>query len=58
MSQNLPSAAVVIGALRVNGKKSKLSKLLYTVTVILLDQEKGFYELKWIRCIIDILVSV
>ena len=54
----MSSAAVVIGAFRVIGKESKLSKLLYTVTVMLLEQEKGVYELKWIRCIIDILVSV
>ena len=32
----------------VNGKESKLSKLFYTI--MLKEQEKGFYDFKWIRC--------
>ena len=40
----------------VNGNESKLSKLLYTIK--LKQQERGFYDFKWIRCINDVLVSV
>ena len=40
----------------VNGKESKLSKLLYTI--MLKEHEKGSYNFKWIRCINDILVAV
>ena len=40
----------------VNGKESKLSKLLYLI--ILKEHEKGSYNFKWIRCINDILVAV
>ena len=35
----------------VNGKESKLSKLLYTI--MLKGHEKGSYNFKWIRCIND-----
>ena len=37
----------------VNGKESKLSKLLYTI--MLKKQENVFYDSKWIQCINDIL---
>ena len=40
----------------VNGKESKLSKLLYSI--MLKEHEKGSYNLKWILCINDILVAV
>ena len=40
----------------VNGKESKLSKLLYSI--MLKEHEKGSYNFKWIRCINDILVAV
>ena len=40
----------------VNGKESKLSKLLYSI--MLKEHEKGSYNLKWIRCINGILVAV
>ena len=40
----------------VNGKKSKLSKLLYSI--LLKEHEKASYNFKWIRCINNILVSV
>ena len=40
----------------VNGKESKLSKLLYSI--MLKEHEKGPYNFKWIRCINDILVAV
>ena len=42
----------------VNGKESKLSKLMYTI--ILKEHEKGLYVFKWNRCysINSILVSV
>ena len=40
----------------VNGKESKLSKLMYTK--MFKEQDKGLYDFKWIRCINDILVSV
>ena len=40
----------------VNGKESKLSKLLYSI--MLREHEKGSYNFKWIRCINDILVAV
>ena len=40
----------------VNGKESKLSKLLYAM--MLKEHEKGSYNFKWIRCINDILVAV
>ena len=40
----------------VNGKESKLSKLLYSIMVK--EHEKGSYNFKWIRCINDILVAV
>ena len=40
----------------VNGKGSKLSKLLYTI--MFNEQEKGVNDFKWIRCINDILISV
>lgn len=40
----------------VNGKESKLSKILYKM--LLHDFNTGFYEHKWIRSIKDILVSV
>ena len=40
----------------VNGKESKLSKLLYSI--MLKEHEKGSYNFKWIRRINDILVSV
>ena len=32
----------------VNGKESKLSKLLYSI--MLKEHEKGSYNFKWIRC--------
>ena len=40
----------------VNGKESKLSKLLYSI--MLKEHEKGSYNFKWIRCINEILVAV
>ena len=40
----------------VNGKETKLSKLLYSI--LLQEHKKGFNNFKWIRCINDILVSV
>ena len=40
----------------VNGKESKLSKLLYPI--MLKEHEKGSYNFKWIRCINDKLVAV
>ena len=40
----------------VNGKESKLSNILYSR--MLKEHEKGSYNLKWIHCINDILVSV
>ena len=40
----------------VNGKESKLSKLLYLI--MLKEHEKGSYNFKWIHCINDILVAV
>ena len=40
----------------VNGKETKLSKILYQK--MLHDYNAGIYEHKWIRCIRDILVSV
>ena len=40
----------------VNGKESKLSKLLYSI--MLKEHEKGYYNFKWIRCINDILIAV
>ena len=40
----------------VNGKESKLSKLLYSI--MLKEHKKGSYNFKWIRCINDILFAV
>ena len=40
----------------VNGKESKLSKLLYAI--MLKEHEKGSYNFKWTRCINDILLAV
>ncbi|MCU7801540.1 MAG: hypothetical protein KZQ70_15755, partial [gamma proteobacterium symbiont of Lucinoma myriamae] len=40
----------------INGKDSKLSKLLYKV--LLQEFSAGVYEHKWIKCIKDILISV
>ena len=40
----------------VNGKESKLSKLLYSI--MFQEHEKGSYNFKWIHCINDILVAV
>ena len=40
----------------VNGKESKLSKLLYSI--MFQGHEKGSYNFKWIHCINDILVAV
>ena len=40
----------------VNGKETKLSKILYKK--VLHDYNAGMYEHKWTRCIRDILVSV
>ena len=40
----------------INGKNSKLSKLLYTILVH--GHEHGNYDFKWVKCINDILVSV
>ena len=40
----------------VNGKESKLSKLLYSI--MLKEHEKGSYNFKWTHCINDILVAV
>ena len=40
----------------VNGKESKLSKLMYSI--MLKEHEKGSYNFKWICCINDILVAV
>ena len=39
----------------VNGKESKLSKLLYSI--MLKEHEKGSYNFKRIRCVNDILVA-
>ena len=38
----------------INGKNSKLSKVLYTILV----HEYGNYDFKWVKCINDILVSI
>ena len=40
----------------VNGKESKLSKLLYSI--MFKEHKKGSYNFNWIRCINDILVTV
>ena len=53
---NIKSRMICFWLSIVNGKESKLSKRLYTI--MLKEQEKGFYEFKWIRCINDMLVSV
>ena len=53
---NIKSRMVGFWLSIVNGKESKLSKLLYSI--MLKEHEKGSYNFKWIRCIYNILVAV
>ena len=53
---NIKSSMIGFWLSIVNGKESKLSKLLYSM--MLKEHEKGSYNFKWIRCINDILVAV
>ena len=53
---NIKSRMMGFWLSNVNGKESKLSKLLYSI--MLKEHEKGSYNLKWIRCINGILVAV
>ena len=53
---NIKSRVIGFWLLIVNGKESKLSKLLYSI--MLKEHEKGSYNFKWIRCINDIRVAV
>ena len=53
---NIKSRMIGFWLSLVNGKESKLSKILYQK--MLHDYNAGIYEHKWIRCIRDILVSV
>ena len=56
MQINIKSRMIGFWLSIVNGKESKLSKLLYSI--MLKEHEKGSYNFKWIRCINDILVAV
>ena len=53
---NIKSRMVGFWLSIVNGKESKLSKLLYSI--MLKEHEKGSYNFKWILCINNILVAV
>ena len=53
---NIQSRMIGVWLSIVNGKESKLSKLLYSM--MLKEHEMGSYNFKWIRCINDILVAV
>ena len=53
---NIKSRTIGFWLSIVNGKESKLSKLLYSI--MLKEHEKGSYNFKWIRCINDILGAV
>ena len=53
---NIKSRMIGFWLSLVNGKETKLSKILYQK--MLHDYNTGIYEHKWIRCIRDILVSV
>ena len=53
---NIKSRMIGFWLSNVNGKESKLSKLLYSI--MLKEHEKGSYNFKWIRCINDILVAI
>ena len=53
---NIKSRMICFWLSVVNGKESKLSKLLYSI--MLKEHEKGSYNFKWIRCINEIQVAV
>ena len=53
---NIKSRMISFWLSIVNGKESKLLKLLYSI--MFKEHEKGSYKFKWIRCINDILVAV
>ena len=55
-TNNIKSRMIGFWLSIVNGKESKLSKLLYSI--MLREHEKGSYNFKWIRCINDILFAV
>ena len=53
---NIKSRTIGFWLSIVNGKESKLSKLLYSI--MLKEREKGSYNFKWTCCINDILLAV
>ena len=53
---NIKSRMIGFWLSLVNGKETKLSKILYQK--MLHDYNAGIYKHKWIRCIRDIFVSV
>ncbi|MCG8113215.1 MAG: reverse transcriptase domain-containing protein [Candidatus Thiodiazotropha taylori] len=53
---NIKSRMISFWLSIINGKESKLSKLVYKI--MFNEHENGLYDYKWIRCIKDILITV